>query len=69
MFYDALGIEVTLRFRLKMPRRQKQHVMGGHADVLHCYLAGAVTPTKNKDIRPLVIGAEERSEFLPMFHI
>ncbi len=64
MFYSALGIEVTY-VPYENAAKAKAAVMGGHADVLHCYLAGAVTPTKNKEIRPLVIGAEERSDFLP----
>lgn len=64
MFYKALGIEVNY-VPYENASKAKAAVMGGHADVLHCYLAGAVTPTKNNEIRPLVIGAKERSDFLP----
>lgn len=64
MLYKDLGIEVTY-VPYENAAKAKAAVMGGHADILHCYLSGAVTPTKNKEIRPIVVGAEERSDFLP----
>ena len=64
MLYKELGIEVTY-VPYENASKAKAAVMGGHADILHCYLSGAVIPTKNGEIRPLVIGAAERFSYLP----
>ncbi len=64
MLYKTLGIDVNY-VPYENAAKAKAAVMGGHADILHCYLSGAVAPTKNKEIRPLVIGATERSSYLP----
>jgi len=64
MIYKTLGIEVTY-VPYENASKAKAAVMGGHADIFHCYLSGAVTPAKNGEIRPLAIGGTERFAFLP----
>lgn len=64
MLYKAMGVEVTY-VPYENAAKARAAVMGGHADIFHCYLSGAVAPTKNGEIRPLAIAAKERFSHLP----
>ncbi len=62
--YGDLGVEITY-VPYESASKAKAAIMGGHADVYHCYLSSAVHAAKNGEVRPVAIGAKERFHLLP----